>query len=136
MLHIPSVQATPLTCLVQVCCTDTGYHCEAGTYCSPVYGYCCDNVSQAVLNSSQSLIPHIKGEDINVCAARQGFTVPATTASSTPAPVPATTSAPAETMPATTSVPAPATYTGAAVRLDAGWAGKALAVALGLGGIL
>ncbi|KAF2647777.1 hypothetical protein K491DRAFT_699417 [Lophiostoma macrostomum CBS 122681] len=45
-----------------VCCND-GKYCDAGEFCAPVAGYCCDD-----------------GEDPTTCANRQGFTIPASTA--------------------------------------------------------
>ncbi|KAI0176698.1 hypothetical protein BJ166DRAFT_584861 [Pestalotiopsis sp. NC0098] len=46
----------------QTCCPDKGY-CDAGTYCAPVAGYCCD-----------------ENEDLPTCARNAGFTLPASLA--------------------------------------------------------
>jgi hypothetical protein len=89
-----------------------------------------------LLYGSCLLAQVVPNKDINVYAARQGFTLPATTVSSTPAPALETTLTPVQTTPATTSSAAPATYTGAAVKMDPSWAGKALAIVFGLGGVL
>jgi len=95
----------------ETCCPADGGYCPAGEYCSPVAGYCCDST-----------------QDVTACAASQGFTLPASTATS-PMPMPTASSGTTTTSPPvpakSTSLASPTTYTGSAVKLDAGLASKA-----------